>query len=120
MNKYVCVYIGAALDGDSQYLPFAPDGIPFVVADSMWKADMQGNHRAVVEVSGIKEQKAVQVYLPWRRPDLRPETKKVVVVDAQSGSEVNIGKDGMMHVMVNRGTIICLRFMKRMKLGNQV
>ena len=100
MNKYVCVCIGAlscllacspkpaALDGDSQYLPFAPDGIPFVVADSMWKADMQGNHRAVVEVTGAKEQKAVQVYLPWRRPDLRPETKKVVVVDAQSGSEV--------------------------------
>ena len=64
MNKYVCVCIGAlscllacspkpaTLDGDSQYLPFAPDGIPFVVADSMWKADMQGNHRAVVEVTG--------------------------------------------------------------------
>lgn len=94
MNKYVCVCIGvlgcllscsqkpAALDGESQYLPFAPDGIPFVVADSMWKADMQGNHRAVVEVKDIKEPKAVQVYLPWRRPDLRPETKKVVVVDA--------------------------------------
>lgn len=92
MNKYVCVCIGAlscllacspkpaTLDGDSQYLPFAPDGIPFVVADSMWKADMQGNHRAVVEVTGAKEQKAVQVYLPWRRLDLRPETKKVVVV----------------------------------------
>lgn len=99
-NKYGGIYITllscllacspkpAALDGDSQYLPFAPDGIPFVVADSMWKADMQGNHRAVVEVTGAKEQKAVQVYLPWRRPDLRPETKKVVVVDAQSGSEV--------------------------------
>lgn len=24
------------LTGDSQYQPFAPDGIPFVVADSMW------------------------------------------------------------------------------------
>ena len=99
-NKYGGIYITllscllacspkpAVPDGDSQYLPYAPDGIPFVVADSMWKADMQGNHRAVVEVNGIKEQKAVQVYLPWRRPDLRPETKKVVVVDAQSGSEV--------------------------------
>lgn len=76
------------LNGDSQYLPFAPDGIPFVVADSMWKANMQGNHRAVVEVMDIKEQKAVQVYIPWRRPDIRPETKKVVVVDAQSGTEV--------------------------------
>ena len=32
------------LTGDSQYQPFAPDGIPFVVADSMWNVDMRGNH----------------------------------------------------------------------------
>ena len=41
------------LTGDSQYQPFAPDGIPFVVADSMWNVDMRGNHRAVVRVSDI-------------------------------------------------------------------
>ena len=28
------------LTGDSQYQPFAPDGIPFVVADSMWNFDI--------------------------------------------------------------------------------
>ncbi len=76
------------LDGESQYQPFAPDGIPFVVTDSLWKADMYGNHRAVVLVSDFTNNSAVKVVLPWRRPDLRPETKKVVVVDAQSGLEV--------------------------------
>ena len=84
-------------DGDSQYLPFAPDGIPFVVADSLWQADMQGNHRAVVEVKESDNPKAVQVYLPWRRPDLRPETKKIVVVDATSNANVK-------NVWVNRLT----------------
>ena len=73
------------LTGDSQYQPFAPDGIPFVVADSMWNVDMRGNHRAVVRVSDINSNTAV---LPWRRPDLRPETKKVVVVDGQTGIEI--------------------------------
>lgn len=76
------------LDGDSQYCSFAPDGIPFVVADSMWQADQHGNHRAVVQVDGAQGRNAVQVRLPWRRPDLRPETKKVVVVDARSGKEI--------------------------------
>lgn len=77
-----------APDGDSQYRSFAPDGIPFVVADSMWQADQHGNHRAVVHVDGAQGRNAVQVRLPWRRPDLRPETKKVVVVDARSGKEI--------------------------------
>lgn len=77
-----------APDGDSQYRSFAPDGIPFVVADSMWQADQHGNHRAVVQVDGAQGRNAVQVRLPWRRPDLRPETKKVVVVDARSGKEI--------------------------------
>ncbi|MEG1642902.1 MAG: DUF6067 family protein [Bacteroidales bacterium] len=73
-------------DEESQYASFAPDGIPFLVADSAWKADMQGNHRAVVHVNG--KAAAVVAELPWRRPDLRPETKKIVVVDAKTGENV--------------------------------
>ena len=49
------------LTGDSQYQPFAPDGIPFVVADSMWNVDMRGNHRAVVRVSDINSNTAVKI-----------------------------------------------------------
>ena len=30
---------------------FAPDGVPFVVAEKEWPADGLGNHRAVVRVS---------------------------------------------------------------------
>ncbi len=71
-------------DGESQYRDFAPDGIPFTVADSAWNVDSVGNHRAVVQVTGAK-QNVVKVTLPWRRPDMRPETKKIVVVDATTG-----------------------------------
>ncbi|MDR1602594.1 MAG: DUF6067 family protein [Tannerella sp.] len=74
-------------DGESQYQPFAPDGVPFAVADSAWDVDGLGNHRAVVSVSKA-EREAVKVVLPWRRPDLRPETKRIVVTDAASGLEV--------------------------------
>ncbi|MDR3262027.1 MAG: DUF6067 family protein [Tannerella sp.] len=74
-------------DGESRYQAFAPDGIPFTIADSSWNVDGVGNHRAVVVVNHTK-QDAVQVTLPWRRPDMRPDTKRIIVVDAASGQEV--------------------------------
>ncbi|MGL5317927.1 MAG: glycoside hydrolase domain-containing protein [Bacteroidales bacterium] len=71
------------LNGESKYKAFSPDGIPFVVTDSSWDVDKRGNQRAVVE---IKQGKAlVQVYLPWRRADLRVDEKCVVVEDASTG-----------------------------------
>jgi hypothetical protein len=78
-------YAAGHPDGESQYQPFAPDGIPFVVADSTWDPDGFGNHRAVVSVDDSVE--AVKVVLPWRRPDMRPETKRVFVT-AASGQTV--------------------------------
>src|SRR5690554_6624045 len=75
-------------DGESLYLPYDLDGIPFMVADRAWEADMLGNHRVVVTVADVGESKGVLVNLPWRRPDLRPETKKVVVVDARTGEKI--------------------------------
>lgn len=73
---------------EDSYQTYAPDGIPFTIADSAWKADGYGNHRAVVRVKEPDRTKAVLVSLPWRRPDMRPETKKIVVVDGTSEQEV--------------------------------
>src|SRR5690625_3155069 len=78
--------ISETLNGESQYKPYAPDGIPFTIADTPWVADMRGNHRAVVSVYNSN---AVLAELPWRRPDLRPDTKKIVVVDATTNKEIS-------------------------------
>ena len=51
-----------------------------------WDADLYGNHRVVVRVPGLAG--AVWVHIPWRRRDLSPEKKKVIFVDATTGSEV--------------------------------
>ncbi|MDR3269283.1 MAG: DUF6067 family protein, partial [Tannerella sp.] len=78
-----------SLDGENQYQSFAPDGIPFAVADSAWDVDGTGNHRAVVSVKQPESGRdAVIATLPWRRPDRQPETKKIVVVDATTGREI--------------------------------
>ena len=97
MRKYIlligllgtlkCSAIEPKLNGETQYKAFSPDGIPFVVADSAFMPDMKGNHRAVVSI-GKTDRDAVVATIPWRRPDLRPETKKVVVFGAKSGKEI--------------------------------
>jgi hypothetical protein len=51
-----------------------------------WPESGRGNHRAVVQVQGTAE--AVRVQLPWRRRDLAPETKAVLVFDAATGKAV--------------------------------
>lgn len=83
-----CTFHRTEPNGDSQYQPYAPDGIPFEVATSAWKADQRGNHRAVVQVSNVQGRKAVEVTLPWRRADLRPDSKRVLVVDGKTDSVI--------------------------------
>ena len=76
-----CSGSGRFPDGKSRYKAFAPDGIPFVVAADQWKVDMRGHHRAVVKVTDGNAE-AVVAMLPWRRPDLRIDTKKIIVTDS--------------------------------------
>lgn len=68
-------------DGESRYQTFSPDGVPVRITDNPWEMDQHGNHRAVVEVSDVSAD-AVAATLPWRRPDLRIDTKKIKVTDA--------------------------------------
>jgi len=85
---FICLGKLFSQDGQSQYQPYAPDGIPFVVSNTLWHADRYGNHRAIVSVTNPGSWNAVYVNLPWRRPDMRPETKKVIVVDSATGKEI--------------------------------
>lgn len=84
---YSCSTKNPVLNGESQYETFNPDGVPFVVADSLWDVDMRGNHRAVVHVA--QDSSAVQVYLPWRRADLRANEKQILVEEASTGDLID-------------------------------
>jgi len=53
---------------------------PVAYGIGSWKTEGLGNHRAVVEVAAPAE--AVRVHLPWRRRDLDPEKKAVLVCNA--------------------------------------
>lgn len=51
-----------------------------------WDADSLGNHRVVVSVE--KPADAVLAKIEWRRRDLNPEEKNLIVVDAATGERV--------------------------------
>ena len=51
-----------------------------------WDALAYGHHRAVVHV--VAPADAVLAHVPWRRPDLKPEAKEIVIVDASTGARV--------------------------------
>ena len=49
--------------------------------------DQRGSHRAVVHVA--EEADAVHAHLPWRRRDIAPEAKAVIVVDAATSNKID-------------------------------
>ena len=61
-----------------------------------WDANSLGNHRVVIDVS--KGTGAMAVHIPWRRRDLEPQKKKVILIDAKTGRRI----DNVHPVEVNR------------------
>ncbi len=51
-----------------------------------WEPDSFGNHRAVVRVADDAD--AVRVRIPWRRRDLGPDGKNILIIDSTSGARV--------------------------------
>jgi hypothetical protein len=51
-----------------------------------WDADSLGNHRVVLHVS--KKAEVVRAHIPWRRRDMNPEQKDIIVVDSATGRRI--------------------------------
>ena len=51
-----------------------------------WNADSLGNHRVVIRVG--KKADAVRALIPWRRRDLHPEQKNVIMIDGATGKTI--------------------------------
>jgi hypothetical protein len=59
---------------------------PISYGTGVWARETLGNHRAVVRVDGKTD--AAWVHLDWRRRDLDPAAKEVLVVDAATGKTI--------------------------------
>jgi len=75
-------------------LPASAQEVPWTTGD--WDAEEFGNHRARVQVTAPAE--AVRVHIPWRRRDIGPESKNIIVVDAATGARIT----NLVRVEINR------------------
>ncbi|MFM9907739.1 MAG: glycoside hydrolase domain-containing protein [Chitinophagaceae bacterium] len=60
--------------------------LPYTIPEKSWDADSLGNHRAVIHFSG--DGKIAFVKIPWRRRDVNPEKKRIIVQDGQTGLKI--------------------------------
>jgi hypothetical protein len=51
-----------------------------------WDAQTFGNHRAVLAVGQAAD--AVWAHIPWRRRDVRPETKNIILIETDTGNQI--------------------------------
>ncbi len=83
MRKTFLLLAGIALHGS---LATAQD-IEYRTGNNSWNPDSLGNHRFIVRVpEGSKD--VAHVVIPWRRRDMKPEEKRIIVVDAKTGQRV--------------------------------
>jgi hypothetical protein len=61
-----------------------------------WDSDSLGNHRVVIRVN--EKADAVWAHIQWRRRDVDPEKKNVILIDAKTGSRVG----NILRVEINR------------------
>ncbi|MGQ9610882.1 MAG: glycoside hydrolase domain-containing protein [bacterium] len=60
--------------------------VPFSVANIPWKQEL-GNHRACIRIK--EKSNATLVHIPWRRRDLCPQDKNIIVIDSSTGERIN-------------------------------
>jgi hypothetical protein len=84
----VCVALVSALAAQTGSRAPAAPGAPAAISytTGTWDANTLGNHRVVLEVDAPAD--AVRARIPWRRRDMNPEKKNLLVFDAQSGARV--------------------------------
>jgi len=66
-------------------LAMLAEDVPYASAPVPWDESL-GNHRALVRVEAKAD--AVRVRIPWRRRDLEPEKKAIIIIDAATSQRV--------------------------------
>jgi len=90
MKKTLCVFLLflAGIKGYSQNIPYSN-------CTNCWAPDSLGNHRVVINFSGTG--KIAKVIIPWRRRDLNPENKRVIIQDAKTLQKITNVKLGALN-----------------------
>ncbi|HEV2354068.1 MAG TPA: glycoside hydrolase domain-containing protein, partial [Puia sp.] len=69
------------------YLAAAAQQAPYSTCPGCWDPDSLGNHRVVLAYSGSRRDVA-DALISWRRRDMRPEDKRIIVQDSATGRRI--------------------------------
>lgn len=61
-------------------------GIKYTDGNNSWNPDLNGNHRVVVQFSGVGT--VAKTTIEWRRRDENPDQKRIIVQDAKTGKDI--------------------------------
>jgi hypothetical protein len=61
-------------------------GLKYTDGNNSWNPDLLGNHRAVVQFTGVGT--VAKTTIEWRRRDENPEQKRIIVQDAKTGKDI--------------------------------
>lgn len=90
MKKQILLLFSLIITGFS----FA-QSIAYSVCDNCWDADSLGNHRVVLNYNG--QENIAKAVVPWRRRDMHPEQKRIIVQDAKTGNKILNVKTGTLN-----------------------
>ena len=79
MKKYILLFLAMSIS-----LSAMPQVLKYSTGN--WDQDSLGNHRVVVNLD--KDADAAMVNIPWRRKDMNPEEKEVIIISASSGKRI--------------------------------
>ncbi len=79
-----------ALVGFFLYLASYAQEVPYNTCENCWNPDSLGNHRAVITVPSAG--KSAMVRIDWRRRDMNPERKMILVTDEKGNLLTNVGR----------------------------
>ena len=60
--------------------------IPYTNGNDSWNSDSLGNHRVIVQFTG--KGNIAKVLIDWRRNDVHPDQKRIIVQDAKTGQKI--------------------------------
>lgn len=76
ISVLLCIAINAVKAQETRY----------TVSDNPWNADSLGNHRAIVQFNGTGN--TARVVILWRRRDVNPQNKRIIVEDVHTHQKV--------------------------------
>ncbi|SDD23585.1 glycoside hydrolase domain-containing protein [Niabella drilacis] len=74
----------------------------YISGNNSWNTDSLGDHRVVVQFNGVGN--VAKTTVEWRRRDLNPEGKRIIVQDARTGAKVRNVK--VVTVNNEKGTLL--------------